>query len=146
MEATKTCARCNVTKSVNDFKKKSVSRDGYQSYCKVCCGEVTQLWNENNRNRANERYRNYYGNNPQRRISENIHNRLNRILKRSNYSVRTEQIIGLNKQTYLEWLSYNFESGMCFANYGELWLIDLVIQSNPMRYERIQAQGLYVRI
>jgi len=40
--------------------------------------------------------------------------------------LRTEEIIGVSKGIYLDWLSFNFENGMCFANYGKLWEIDLV--------------------
>jgi len=31
---------------------------------------------------------------------------------------------------YLDWLSFNFENGMCFSNYGKLWQIDLVIPAS----------------
>jgi len=31
---------------------------------------------------------------------------------------------------YLEWLSYNFEGEMTWTNYGEIWLIDLVIPAS----------------
>jgi len=51
-------------------------------------------------------------------------------LKRGIYSAKTEQIIGLNKPTYLEWLSYNFEGEMCLANYGKVWQIYLIIPAS----------------
>jgi len=51
-------------------------------------------------------------------------------LRRGSYSTRTEQIIGLNKQTYLEWLSYNFEGEMTWATYGKVWHIDLVMPAS----------------
>jgi len=69
--ASKVCGRCNLIKSVNDFNKMAASRDGYQSKCKSCSVELRREWNESNRDRLNERGRNYYANNPQRRISEN---------------------------------------------------------------------------
>jgi len=59
-----------------------------------------------------------------------MHAKLNHILRRGIYSARTEQIIGLSKPLYLEWLSYNFENDMCWANYGKLWCIDLVIPAS----------------
>jgi len=59
-----------------------------------------------------------------------MHRKLNHLLHRGTYSARTEAIIGLNKPTYLEWLSYNFEENICFANYGKLWCIDLVIPAS----------------
>lgn len=32
----KTCSRCNGKKSVNEFSKDKSTKDGYQSYCKIC--------------------------------------------------------------------------------------------------------------
>jgi len=126
----KLCNTCNTVKSVNEFNKMAVSRDGCQSKCKVCNGVAVQNWNENNRDRLNECLRNRRVNNPQHRISNNMHRKLNHLLHRGIYSARTEQIIGLNKQTYLEWLSYNFEGEMCFATYGKVWQIDLIIPAS----------------
>jgi len=62
------------------------------------------------------------------------------ILRRGCYSTRTEQIIGLNKQTFLEWLSYNFEENMCFATYGEVWQFDLIIPASS--YDLTTDEGL----
>jgi len=98
----KLCGRCNVTKSVNDFKKMTAARDGLQSYFKVCSVEVNQIWNENNRDRLNDRKRNRYDNNPQCQISRKIHDRLNKIIRRGSYSLRTEEILGISKGLYLD--------------------------------------------
>jgi len=138
--ASKFCSKCNVTKSVNDFNRKSASHDGYQSHCKSCNVEINQIWNNNNRDHLNERVRNYIATNPKARISKNIHRILNHILKRGSYYVRTQEIIGLTKPQYLEWLSYNFENDMCFANYGELWQIDLVVPASA--YDLTDEQQL----
>jgi len=119
--ASKACGRCNLIKSVNDFNMRSASSDGYQSYCKVCISAVNQNCNNNNRDRLNERECNRIATNPQHQISTNIHQRLNHILKRCSYTARTEQVLGIPKGLYLDWLSFNFENNMCFANYGKLW-------------------------
>jgi len=42
--------------------------------------------------------------------------------------------------TFLEWLSYNFEGEICFANYGQLWQFDLVIPASA--YDLIEEQQL----
>jgi len=140
MEATKICTRCNSVETVSDFNKRSASSDGYVYICKTCSVEVRQFWNENNRDRSNARERTYCADTSHRRISKNMHKILWSILKRGHYSLRTEQIIGLNKQTYLEWLSYNFEGEMCWANYGQLWCIDLVIPASA--YDLTDEQQL----
>jgi len=77
-----------------------------------------------------KRERNRRVNNAHHRISIIMHRRLNHILHRGTYSLRTEQIIGLTKPQYLEWLSYNFEGEMTSANYGQLWCIDFIIPAS----------------
>jgi len=138
--ASKICGRCNLIKSVNDLNKKSAASDGYQSMCKTCCVEHVKQWRDVNRERSNERSRNYRANNANTRISKNIHDRLNRILRRGCYSLRTEEILGIPKGIYLDWLSFYFENGMCFANYGSLWQIDLVIPASA--YDLTNEQQL----
>jgi len=54
--------------------------------------------------------------------------------------LRTEEILGIPKIIYLDWLSFNFENGMCFANYGQLWCIDLVIPASA--YDLTNEQQL----
>jgi len=128
--ASKVCSRCNVIKSVSDFNHDSYSSDGYKYKCKSCSVQLYKEWRNNNREHYNEHNRNYYATTPQRRISKSMHNKLMNTLRRGIYSARTEQIIGLNMTTFLEWLSYNFEGEMCFANYGKVWQFDLVVPAS----------------
>jgi len=128
--ASKMCNTCNTIKLLCDFNKSSSTSDGYRYECKTCNAENVKEWRINNRDHVREHGRNYIATNPSAKIGRNIHDRLNRILRRVNYSVRTQEIIGLNMQTYLEWLSYNFENGMCWTNYGQVWQIDLVIPAS----------------
>jgi len=69
-----------------------------------------------------------------------MHVRLWSILRRGIYSARTEEIIGLNKPTYLEWLTYNFEGEITWANHGSLWEIDLIIPASA--YDLTTEDGL----
>jgi RNA polymerase subunit RPABC4/transcription elongation factor Spt4 len=41
---TKICARCGEEKSVDDFNRRSSSRDGRQSYCKTCGRDCSKTW------------------------------------------------------------------------------------------------------
>jgi len=115
---------------VCDFNKSSSTSDGYRYESKSCNAELKKEWVNINRDHVNEYVRNRLATNPSAKIGKNIHDRLNRILKKGIYTNRTEQLIGLNMQTYLDWLSYNFEENVCFANYGEVWQIDLVIPAS----------------
>jgi len=136
--ASKLCGRCNLIKSVNDFNRST--RDGYMSKCKVCCIEYNRQWVNDNRDQVKQRERNRYATNPQRRISINMHVKLNHILKRGIHSARTEEILGMPRGLYLDWLSFNFEGNMCFANYGKVWHIDLVVPASA--YDLTNEQQL----
>jgi len=124
------CNKCEITKPTYEFNHRSNTADGFQYMCKACNIEQKQQWRENNREHFNEHNLNYYGTNPQLRIYQNMHKKLWSILRRGCYSNITEQIIGLNQPTYLEWLSYNFEGEMWWANYGKVWQIDLIIPAS----------------
>jgi len=124
--ASKFCKSCNTVKSVNDFNHDSYASDGFLHKCKKCSVQHYKQWRENNKERFNEQNRNYYVNNIQARISKHTHTKLWNILRRGRFSLRTEEILGIPKGLYLDWLSFNFENDMCFSNYGKLWQIDLV--------------------
>jgi len=140
METTKKCGRWNLIKLVCDFNKSSSTSDGYRYECKLCNSEIRKEWRNNNQEHVNEHSRNYYANNDQRIISINMHVRLNAIIKRGSYSLRTEEVLGVSMGIYLDWLSINFENGMCFANYGKKWQIDLVIPASA--YDLTNEQQL----
>jgi len=78
--------------------------------------------------------------NPSAQINKNMHTKLWAILIRGCYSTGIEQIIGLNKPTYLEWLSNNFEGEITWATYGKVWQIDLVVPASA--YDLTTEEGL----
>jgi len=111
--ASKFCTRCELTKSTNEFNKSASTRDGFGYECKIFNSKRARQWQRDIRERYNEQKRNLLINNPNIKVSNNMHSRLNSILKRGAYTTRTEQIIRLSKVQYLEWLSFNFENEMC---------------------------------
>jgi len=90
MEATERCGICNTVKFVYEFNKNASAADGYDNRCKPCKVEYNKEWVNNNREHYNEQKQNYYNTNPQAKISNNIHKRLNSILRRGCYNTRTE--------------------------------------------------------
>jgi len=138
--ASKMCGKCQMTKLVCDFNKSTSTGDGYRFECKSCNVENVKQWRNNNRNYYNERRRNRYANNLQCQVTEKIHIRLRSILYRGSYSLRTEEILGIPKGLFLDWLSFNFEGEMCFGNYGKLWCIDLVTPASS--YDLTNEQQL----
>jgi len=122
--ASQFCSKCEITKPIYDFNHDSYATDRYHHKCQKCVVEQVRQWRENNQDYYNANARIRRAINPQLRISNNKHRRLNSVLRRGHYSLRTEQIISLNQPTYLEWLGYNFESEITWANYGKVWQID----------------------
>lgn len=43
-QATKECVRCETIKPTHDFNKNSSSKDGFQSYCRLCSKEYNQRY------------------------------------------------------------------------------------------------------
>jgi len=123
--ASKFCSKCHVTKATYKFNHDSHTADEFHYNCKQCCIEHGRQWRENNRDRYNEQKRNYYATNPQVRISNNMHVRLNNTLRKGIYTRRTAENIGLSEVQWLDWLVFNFAGDMWFQNYGSLWQFDL---------------------
>lgn len=55
----KQCKKCNQEKSLQDFHKKSASKDGHTSYCKSCASLVNKEWHRNNHRDRTEYIRVY---------------------------------------------------------------------------------------
>lgn len=57
MIETKVCSSCKVEKPALDFGKKSASKDGLQSMCKVCHNEYNKVWYSDVENHRAQRVR-----------------------------------------------------------------------------------------
>jgi hypothetical protein len=40
----KTCSKCKEEKEIESFSKSSVSKDGFQAYCRTCSKQVHNSW------------------------------------------------------------------------------------------------------
>jgi len=135
------CSKCEDMKLTSEFERKTSSKDGYQSYCKMCGDEYVQQWKENNRDHINSQKRIRYSTIPQIRIYQSVHDRLKNNLRRGRYTRRTEQINGLTQVQFMDWLSFNFKDNMCWSNYGSFWQFDLIIPASSFDLT-IEAQLL----
>lgn len=54
---TKICKCCEIEKNINEFYKKTDSKDGYYSYCKQCAIMKTKKYYENNKEKIMEYHR-----------------------------------------------------------------------------------------
>jgi 5-methylcytosine-specific restriction endonuclease McrA len=53
----KACSRCGLSKPLSEFSKRKDTRDGLQSWCKVCKNEVQKRWQREHAQELNERQR-----------------------------------------------------------------------------------------
>ena len=51
MIKTKSCTKCGIKKSINDFYKRLNRPSGTASLCKLCCREDTKSWRNNNKSK-----------------------------------------------------------------------------------------------
>ena len=59
----KTCTKCNQSKALTEFNKRSASRDGLTSRCKVCKKADKKKWYQNNREKDNAYSKKWHQNN-----------------------------------------------------------------------------------
>ena len=62
----KTCTKCNQTKALTEFYKRSDARDGLQTRCKVCKKALDMKYYKANGNKVRARVRKRYENNPEK--------------------------------------------------------------------------------
>ena len=60
---TKICNKCKIQKELTEFYKLKSSKDGYNSWCKICVNEKNNKWRENNREVALTCSKKWYQNN-----------------------------------------------------------------------------------
>ena len=56
----KLCTKCNVSKSIEEFRKRSSSKDGLSPHCKPCLDVVTEAWRQRNRDKRNTQIKQRY--------------------------------------------------------------------------------------
>jgi hypothetical protein len=59
----KTCSKCKEEKPFSEFSKNKNSKDGLQSYCKICVKKIDKEYKEKNKNILKEKSKEYYQNN-----------------------------------------------------------------------------------
>lgn len=97
MNEYKTCTKCEQTKSVSDFAKRSRNKDGLESQCKDCSNARKRDWNSRNKNLVSEMNRRSYKKNPElfkRHAQKWVNNNRARAYEvRSNYRSRNKKLV-----------------------------------------------------
>lgn len=67
--AVKKCTKCGVAKKLSGFSKRKISKDGLNTWCKVCRRMEASKYRDKNRKKINEQYRKYYQNNKEKLLA-----------------------------------------------------------------------------
>lgn len=115
---TKTCKKCNIEKSIDEFHLNKLGKDGYHCQCKECKNNYKKEYKKNNKTKIEE-YRN-----------KNKHISLWRsVLKMSLWRLNTKKeghtidLLGYTSLEFKEHIENLFTEGMSWNNHGE-WHVD----------------------
>jgi hypothetical protein len=120
----KKCTQCQVTKSVTDFNKKSTSRDGYDTHCKLCL-----------------RARDFEFRSTLNGFFKKLIQSAKQRIKKKNLKDYNNFEITITKEELLE--IFNTQDGLCF--YSELKMNHVPFTNYMMSIERINSNLGYIK-
>jgi hypothetical protein len=147
----KQCGNCKETKLLDEFHKKSASKDGYKSICKSCTSEYKKIYRQENSDRIKEyrqnnkekikiQHREYMRTRARKdnifKLCRNIGTMFRNSFRRQGFSKsgNSREILGCNFEEFRKYIESKFEPWMTWDNYGlyngELnygWDIDHII-------------------
>jgi hypothetical protein len=137
----KRCSQCTEWKPLTQYTKETRRSDGLYDRCRPCLKEYRHSrlnldyeYRKNNREKVNTWKRTELARkreNPdekfiQKRIKENIARRMRFILRGTQKSQKTCELLGCSPEEFKSHLESTFTEGMTWDNYGE-WHIDHII-------------------
>lgn len=141
------CTKCKAEKSIEEFRlRKDRAPGARQSACKACCRAIANNWKLRNPERTRELSRQsaaaFFAKFPERvrensrrsvknrlknsidfRILHNLRRRLNKAVKGTVRSKRTQELLGCSIPHFKAWMEFWMQPGMTWENYGE-WHVD----------------------
>lgn len=124
----KICKKCNKEKSIQEFQKRpDLQKEGYKGICKDCDNlRQRTAWHTNPSRKQNKRkyIKKRLKNDIAFRISVNLRQRTTQLLTGKNKSLRSQILIGCDREYLKEYLEQQFLDGMTWENYGKIWHID----------------------
>lgn len=128
----KKCSKCKETKSTDEFCKDKKCSDGYQSQCKKCKRNWIAYYSKTEAYRSKKRqwekcdgrrqYKLAYYH--KHKLSYNMSRRIRHSLQTHKAGRRWETVVGYSLDELKCHLESQFQQGMSWDNYGEVWHID----------------------
>lgn len=142
--ASKVCSLCGQKKSLDQFYIRAVSKDGRTSQCKDCerarkleyyhsdkeqASIRAKEYKANNRDYLNEYQRNRIHADLNYRLSRNLRNRLNQMLRKNKTDKQGSAVrdLGCSLGYFREYIGGLFREGMSWENYGSDWHLDHIV-------------------
>jgi len=162
----KTCSKCKLEKDLSDFYKKTASKDGYRSECKICnnilsrkykreyyhknkeninkdsIGKYLKEYKEKNKDKINSWRKNYredkFKNDSVYKLTHNIRGLISAYLRKFGYtkSKKTELILGCSFEEFKTHIESQFQEGMSWENQGR-WHLD---HKTPISWAETEEQ------
>ncbi len=141
----KKCSQCEILKEFSEFNNRTSSKDGKESYCKICNRTTCKIWRDKNKEKKRLIDKKYRENNKEKltlyfrehirkkrqsnvleRLKNNLRRRIHKALKGQAKSRRTVELLGLSVESVMLHIESLFQIGMTWDNYGQ-WHIDHII-------------------
>lgn len=110
----KTCNKCNLNKEFEDFHKKKSTKDGLDTYCKVCANSIIRERRSKNNNSSTLKYEKTRKGKLVRTY-RNMTSRVKGILKSKNHLYLGLEI--LDKEIFYEWSLANDDYNKLFDDW-----------------------------
>ena len=135
----KICSKCKQQKNVNEFYKKSSTKSGITSQCKVCINlynkeyadknrefvlQAKRNWKTKNRRYCNQYCKNRKQSDIQYRLSCNLRTRLCQAIANDQKCGSAVRDLGCTVKELKLHLEQRFKPEMTWSNYGTMWHID----------------------
>lgn len=138
----KTCSKCKVEKSFNEYSKDKRAKSGHLSKCKCCeikyrkeNKEIICIAQKKYREKNKEYFKNYKNEWQKNKLKtdsllkfkcytrNNIGNSFKRGKNKFQKNAKTETILGCTIEQFRKYIQSKFTEGMTFENYGK-WHLD----------------------
>ena len=154
-EGKKRCTKCNVVKSFEDYIPAKAGYMGRRSQCRICDSEYDKKYQSKTNTRTNrdktekskeyrkkyieenkDWWRKYEREYKKRRrqedmffkIKSNLSSRLSDLINKRGEGLQTQELLGCDRDAFLQHLESKFTKGMSWENYGlKGWHVDHII-------------------
>ena len=140
---TKLCSLCSVEKGLDEFSKRSNSKDGRHPWCRSCCSAYRSSKGYDKYASRKEYYRSYATEYRKKQANKDYEESFRKKYKGSFKGTVTSLLTGAKGRAKLrnidfslsrEWIESNLEPMICQATYSPLTLeIDKSVQHSPFR-------------